>query len=63
KADYRWEEFRTFTSFQVTKDINKVLKLSFRSKGADIEVGAFLNEDDKNILKDEVSNIIETLNA
>ena len=31
KADYRWEEFRTFTSFNVTKDINKVLKLSFRS--------------------------------
>ena len=29
KAEYRWEEFRTFTSFQVSKDINKVLKLSF----------------------------------
>ena len=62
-ADYRWEEFRTFTSFHVTKDINKVLKLSFRSKGEDIEVGAFLNEDDKNVLKQEVSNIIDTLNA
>lgn len=63
KADYRWEEFRTFTSFHVTKDINKVLKLSFRSKGEDIEVGAFLNEEDKNVLKEEVSNIIDTLNA
>jgi uncharacterized membrane protein len=39
------------------------LKLSFRSKGEDIEVGAFLNEDDKNVLKEEVSNIIDTLNA
>jgi uncharacterized membrane protein len=63
KADYRWEEFRTFTSFQVTKDINKSLKLSFRSKGEDVEVGTFLNEDDKNILKDEVSSIINALNS
>ena len=63
KAEYRWEEFRTFTSFQVTKDVSKSLKLSFRSKGEDIEVGAFLNEDDKNILKEEVSSIINSLNA
>tara|TARA_B100000767_G_scaffold66641_1_gene63024 strand:+ start:180 stop:674 length:495 start_codon:yes stop_codon:yes gene_type:complete len=62
QADYRWEEFRTFTSFQVTKDINEVLKLSFRSKGEDIEVGAFLNEEDKHKLKEEVSEIIKILN-
>lgn len=60
--EYKWEEFRTFTSFQVTKDINEVLKLSFRSKGEDIEVGAFLNEEDKNKLKEEVSEIIKFLN-
>ena len=39
-----------------------MLKLSFRSKGEDIEVGAFLNEEDKNKLKEEVSEIIKFLN-
>ena len=62
KAEYRWEEFRTFTSFNVTKDINKVLKLSFRSKGKDVEIGSFLNEKDKKILKEEISKIIDMLN-
>jgi uncharacterized membrane protein len=62
KAEYLWEEFRTFTSFQITKDSNKLLRLSFRSKGDDVIVGDFLNEDDKNILINEVRNIIEELN-
>tara|TARA_B100001113_G_scaffold135188_1_gene111023 strand:+ start:384 stop:878 length:495 start_codon:yes stop_codon:yes gene_type:complete len=62
KAEYLWEEFRTFTSFQITKDTNKLLRLSFRSKGDDVIVGDFLNEDDKNILINEVRNIIEELN-
>jgi uncharacterized membrane protein len=62
KAEYLWEEFRTFTSFQITKDNNKLLRLSFRSKGDDVIVGDFLNEDDKNILINEVRNIIEELN-
>lgn len=62
QADYRWEEFRTFTSFQVKKDVNEILQLSFRSKGEDVEVGSFLNEEDKRILKEEVSEIIEILN-
>ena len=62
QADYRWEEFRTFTSFQVKKDVNEILQLSFRSKGEDIEVGSFLNEEDKRILKEEVSEIIEIVN-
>ena len=62
KAEYRWEEFRTFTSFHIYEDINKVLKLSFRSKGQDIEIGSFLNEDDKKILKKEISKIIYELN-
>jgi uncharacterized membrane protein len=48
KAEYLWEEFRTFTSFQVKKDVY---------------VGDFLNEDDKSKLKDEISLIIQELNA
>ena len=62
KAEYLWEEFRTFTSFQIAKDANKSLRLSFRSKGDDIIVGDFLNEDDKNILINEIRNIIDELN-
>ena len=62
KAEYLWEEFRTFTSFQITKDANKSLRLSFRSKGDDVIVGNFLNEDDKNILINEIRNIIDELN-
>ena len=62
KAEYLWEEFRTFTSFQIEKDANKSLKLSFRSKGDDVIVGDFLNEDDKNILINEIRNIIDELN-
>ena len=63
KAEYRWEEFRTFTSFQVFKDVNKVLKLSFRSKGEDIEIGSFLNDEEKDELKDNIAKIIEELNT
>ena len=33
KAGYSWEEFRTFTSFQVKRNKDKSLRLSFRSKG------------------------------
>ena len=62
KAEYLWEEFRTFTSFQIEKDANKSLRLSFRSKGDDVIVGNFLNEDDKNILINEIRNIIDKLN-
>ena len=62
KAEYLWEEFRTFTSFQIAKDANKSLRLSFRSKGDDVIVGDFLNEDDKNSLINEIRNIIDELN-
>ena len=47
RADYLWEEFRTFTSFQIKKDANEITRLSFRSKGEDVFVGDFLNDDDK----------------
>ncbi len=52
----------SISSFLVNKDINQILQLSFRSKGQDIQVGAFLNEEDKHLLKDEISEIIEDLN-
>ena len=63
KAEYSWEEFRTFTSFQVKRNKDKSLRLSFRSKGEDVHVGDFLNEDDKNLLRDTISEIIEELNS
>ena len=63
KAEYLWEEFRTFTSFQIKKEKDKTLRLSFKSKGQDVYFGDFLNEDDKNLLKDLIKDIIEELNA
>ena len=62
KAEYLWEEFRTFTSFQVKRNKDQSIRMSFRSKGEDIFVGDFLNEDDKILLKDSVTEIIEELN-
>ena len=62
KAEYLWEEFRTFTSFIIENDSNKLLRLSFRSKGDDVIVGDFLNEEDKSILINEIRNIIDELN-
>jgi uncharacterized membrane protein len=63
RAEYLWEEFRTFTSFQIKKEKDKTLRLSFKSKGQDAYFGDFLNEDDKNLLKDSIKDIIEELNA
>ena len=62
KAEYSWKEFRTFTYFKIIKEKDKTIRLSFRSKGEDIFIGEFLNEDDKKILKDEITSIIESLN-
>ena len=62
KAEYSWKEFRTFTYFKIKKDKDKTIRLSFRSKGQDIVIGEFLNEDDKKILRDEITSIIESLN-
>ena len=36
RAEYLWEEFRTFTSFQIKKEKDKTLRLSFKSKGQDV---------------------------
>ena len=62
KAEYSWKEFRTFTYFKIKKERDKTIRLSFRSKGNDIYIGDFLNEDDNKILKDEIKSIIEDLN-
>ena len=62
KAEYLWEEFRTFTSFQVKRNKDQSIRMSFRSKGEDVFVGDFLNEDDKILLKDSVTEIIKELN-
>ena len=62
KAEYSWKEFRTFTYFKIKKKKDKTIRLSFRSKGQDIVIGEFLNEDDKKILRDEITSIIESLN-
>ena len=62
KAEYSWKEFRTFTYFKIKKEKDKTFRLSFRSKGQDIVIGEFLNEDDKKILRDEITGIIESLN-
>ena len=37
--------------------------ISTPAKGKEIIVGSFLNEEDKSILKDEISRIIQKLNA
>ena len=62
KLEYQWEEFRTFTSFNIQKDKDKFMRLSFRSKGENVYVGDFLNEEDKKVLKESVSEIINSLN-
>jgi uncharacterized membrane protein len=46
----------------VDKKSDEITKLCFRSKGKDIEVAEFLNQDDKKVLQDEISNIINKLN-
>ena len=63
KEFFTWKEFRSFATFNVTKNDVKDEYLSFRSKGKEIVVGSFLNGEDKSILKDEISRIIQKLNA
>lgn len=62
KMKHTWEEFRSFVTFNISNDDQNILRLSFRSKGHEEFIGDFLNEDDKNYLKDEITNIIESLN-
>ena len=62
KIEYSWQEFRTFTSFQVNKSSDEITKLSFRSKGQDIEIGEFLNQEDKKLLQKEMNILVDELN-
>ena len=63
KEFFTWKEFRSFATFNVKKNNAKDHDLSFRSKGKEIVVGSFLNEEDKILLKEEISHIIQRLNA
>ena len=63
KEYFTWKEFRSFATFNVIKNNSVDHDLSFRSKGKEVIVGSFLNEEDKSILKDEISRIIQKLNA
>ena len=63
KLEFNWKEFRTFTSFVVSKEDKDNIQLGFRSKGQTIYVGSFLNFDEKKELKEEVTKIISELNA
>ena len=63
KEFFTWKEFRSFATFNVTKNNVDDHDLSFRSKGKEVIVGSFLNGEDKSILKDEISRIIQKLNT
>jgi len=63
KLEFSWKEFRTFTSFVVSKENKDNIQLGFRSKGQTIYIGSFLNFDEKKELKEEVTKIISELNA
>ena len=63
KEFFTWREFRSFTTFNVTKSDSEDHDLSFRSKGKEVVIGGFLNEEDKSKLKDEISRTIQKLNA
>ena len=60
---FTWKEFRSFATFNISKDQSMEDKISFRSKGKEIYVGNFLNKEDKEKLKEEVALIIQKLNA
>ena len=63
KEFFTWKEFRSFATFNVTKKNSEDHDLSFRSKGKEIVIGSFLNGEDKLFLREEISRIIQRLNA
>tara|TARA_B100000035_G_scaffold120058_1_gene101910 strand:+ start:52 stop:543 length:492 start_codon:yes stop_codon:yes gene_type:complete len=63
KEFFTWREFRSFATFNVTKKNAEDHDLSFRSKGKEIVIGSFLNGEDKLLLREEISRIIQRLNA
>ena len=60
--DFVWEEFRAFVKFQIKKTNNETNKLFFSSKGKHIEVGNFLNQEQKEDLIKEIRSAISFLN-
>ena len=58
-----WEEFRSFAVLEVETDKHNSQKFCFQSKGKRFYFGSFLNEEDKLILKNELTRIISQLNA
>tara|TARA_B100000965_G_scaffold55446_1_gene41914 strand:- start:120 stop:611 length:492 start_codon:yes stop_codon:yes gene_type:complete len=58
-----WEEFRSFAVLEVETDKHNSRKFCFQSKGKRFYFGSFLNEEDKLILKNELTRIISKLNA
>ena len=61
--DFVWEEFRAFVKFQIKKTNNETNKLFFSSKGKHIEVGNFLNQEQKKDLIKEIRSAISFLNS
>ena len=60
--NFEWEEFRAFVKLDVQyKDKSK--DLYFVSKGKKIKIGDFLNNDEKDSLITELTDIIQKLNA
>ena len=60
--DFVWEEFRAFVKFQIKKTNNETNQLFFSSKGKHIEVGNFLNQEQKEDLIKEIRSAISFLN-
>lgn len=61
--EFTWEEFRIFTMLNIEVDARNIRHFTFQSKGKQVPFGAFLNEDDKLELQQELKNIIGKLNA
>ena len=58
-----WEEFRSFAVLEIEIDQYNSKQFCFQSKGKRFYFGSFLNEEDKLILKNELTRIISHLNA
>jgi uncharacterized membrane protein len=58
-----WEEFRSFAVLEIEIDQYNSKQFCFQSKGKRFYFGSFLNEEDKLILKNELSRIISHLNT
>lgn len=60
--NFEWQEFRAFVKLDVQHN-DKSKDLYFVSKGKRIKIGDFLNNDEKDSLITELTNIIQKLNS